>query len=206
MTTFYIVRHGESDGNIQQTVQGHTESSLTPKGLEQAKSLAQDLEKVNFDIIFSSDSLRAKETAKIIGSLLNIPIKTTRKLRERTQGKFEGMKTNKFLGLYSEWNTLTHKEKLAHKFDDSQESFDDAMRRFNPFLKKVAKEYDGKIVLVVTHGGIIRGFLINQGYGDFDNIGGIANCGYIKVLYKNNKFFISETNGLKTWKENIPKN
>jgi probable phosphoglycerate mutase len=206
MITFYIVRHGESEGNIQNVVQGHIETHLTTKGKEQAKALALKLKNKSFDAIYSSSSLRAKETAEIIASIINVSVNTSDLLKERTQGKFEGMKTDDFLNLYTEWDTLSHEEKLAHKFHETQESFYDAMDRFVPFLKEVAKKHQDQTVLIVTHGGIIRGFLITQRYGDFDSIGGIENCGYIQVNYDNKDFRIKKTYGLKTWNKTVNKN
>ena len=62
MTTIYIVRHGETKWNVKQLMQGHKDSPLTEKGIEQAEEIKKELKNIHFYRIFSSDLLRAKRT------------------------------------------------------------------------------------------------------------------------------------------------
>ena len=85
----YIVRHGQTDCNDKKIVQGWLNSELNEFGIQQAKNVADELEGVLFDIIYSSDLNRAYNTAKIIAE--NLPnysgeIKTDSRLRERCLG------------------------------------------------------------------------------------------------------------------------
>jgi len=88
----YIVRHGETDWNVKELLQGHADIPLNKFGEEQAKQLAKKLTKVNFAIAFTSDLLRAKKTAEIIALEKKIVVRTTKTLRERYFGHFEGTK------------------------------------------------------------------------------------------------------------------
>ena len=60
MTTFYIVRHGQTDWNVDRIVQGHKDSELTASGRAQAKDVAEKFKEIQFDHVFSSDLLRAR--------------------------------------------------------------------------------------------------------------------------------------------------
>lgn len=84
--TFYIVRHGETEWNVKGLVQGHTDIPLTKKGKRQARQLAKKLSRINFNAVFSSDLLRAKQTAQLIALEKKIAVKTTQALREETDG------------------------------------------------------------------------------------------------------------------------
>ena len=67
-------------------IQGHSDSPLTAQGITQAKELAKKLKNVKFDLIFSSDLLRAKRTAEIIALEHKLFVQTSKLLRERDFG------------------------------------------------------------------------------------------------------------------------
>src|SRR5258708_18492 len=90
LTTFYMVRHGQTDWNKQHRLQGTVDNSLNEMGEQQAKELADVLKDVSFDLAFSSDLLRAKRTAEIIVLEKKLHVATTGLLRERSFGKHEG--------------------------------------------------------------------------------------------------------------------
>lgn len=208
-TIFYIVRHGESLANVKRIVQGYSEgkgdTSLSDKGKKQSGDLAKFFENLEVDVIYSSDSKRAKETALIISTALHLPIHTSQELRERSFGKYEGMKADDFLAMYKDnFKKLSIQKKMEFQIDENEESNLHAVKRLTNFLKNIAQNNIGKTIIVITHGGIIRPFLIYNDMGDFDQIGGIVNCGYIKVLVHNSSFLVEETKGIKTWQEKHP--
>src|SRR5262245_33677433 len=90
LTTFVIVRHGETDWNKKKLIQGQTNISLNETGEKQAKKIATKFKEINFDLAFSSDLLRAKRTTEIIALEKHLAVETTKALRERTFGKLEG--------------------------------------------------------------------------------------------------------------------
>src|SRR5437868_2038959 len=96
MTTFYIMRHGETEWNVQKLMQGHEDSPLTAAGEAQIQERVQDFADVHFDQVFSSDLLRAQRTAELLTIERQLAINTTRLLRERTFGKYEGKTGEEF--------------------------------------------------------------------------------------------------------------
>ncbi|HEX9332176.1 MAG TPA: histidine phosphatase family protein [Anaerolineales bacterium] len=91
--TFVFLRHGESVGNAEARWQGQSDYVLTEKGREQARALVKrwKSENVKFDLIISSPLVRAKETAEIIASALNMRVKFDPILLERHIGEMEGL-------------------------------------------------------------------------------------------------------------------
>ncbi len=100
MTTLYLVRHGQTEFNVQKRVQGMADSALTPKGIADAKALGQGFKtkNIHFDAAFASDLTRAVDTAHFVLSGLDepIPVTTLMGLREENYGKFEGQLANDF--------------------------------------------------------------------------------------------------------------
>ncbi len=92
---FYIcfLRHGESVGNAEARWQGQSDFPLTDTGRAQARALAErwKRENQNFDLAIASPLLRAKETAEIVASALNLPIEFDPLWLERDNGEFSGL-------------------------------------------------------------------------------------------------------------------
>src|SRR5207248_196990 len=86
-TTFYFVRHGESEGNAAHVFTGQTDSPLTARGRQQAEIVADELAKVKFDRIVSSDLSRTRDTAEVIPKLHRTPGGNTSISIVHTDGK-----------------------------------------------------------------------------------------------------------------------
>lgn len=147
-----FVRHGESEGNRFGLVQGHLDFHLSTEGREQAKKLAGEIRKFIGDkkpLVFSSDLVRAWETAMIICEelKLNSPIPDQR-LRERDMGKLQNLHWTAV-----DWDTVNAKDPPAGVLESRQEF----IRRIKDFLKFMLchKKTTGQIVVAVTHGGTI---------------------------------------------------
>lgn len=199
---FYIVRHGETEWNVMQRIQGQLDSPLTKRGLKQAKEIGEKLNHIKFDAIFSSDLLRAKKTAEIINLNKKLEIATTKSLRERTFGEHDGSLgdeyTKKIKDLLSKYKTLSEKDKWSFKFAKGYESDEELVSRFITFLREIAIGYQGKTVLIVTHGGNIRTLLTRLDYAEHGRLtpGTFKNAGYIKVESDGIDFFIKEVEGV----------
>jgi len=204
LTTIYIVRHGETEWNLKEIMQGHVDSPLTAKGHEQAMSLAIKLREIKFDAIFSSDLARAQKTAEYIAIEKKLAIITTRALRERCYGKYDGRPRHYFFDDFRRYlkkrGELSEEERFKFKLHKSVESDFEGASRFIISLREIAVGYPGKTVLVVTHGGIMRCFLIKLGYVSYKEIpvGAmfISNGAYIKIESDGVDFFIKETIGI----------
>jgi len=139
----YLIRHGETDWNTKFLFQGQSDTELNKTGIMQAKYIAKEFKGRKIAGIISSDLKRAQKTAAIIASACGCvrKIKTDRRLRERHYGNLEG----KLYELYR------HKNK-----DFTGEKDSKFFPRVNAAFKAIIKEYKGKDIIVVTHGGVVR--------------------------------------------------
>ncbi len=150
MTLFYVVRHGNTELNYKDMLQGHIDSPLTDQGYQDAYFLANKLKKIKFDAIFSSDLGRAFITAHIIADSLDLTNKIFRDkaLREIDFGKLTGRLRVEVIEKY-----LKIKKNSKIKAPEG-ESYSDVKNRVIKNLFKISKKY--KNVLIVTHSGCIR--------------------------------------------------
>ena len=181
-----MVRHGESDHNVNDLVQGHTPSKLTPKGKFQAKSVANFLKTENINKIYSSDLTRAKETAEIINESFNKDLQFFKVLRERSFGDYENGSFEDFHKAVAESNKKYHQFKPKNG-----ESCEEKGEKMMEFINQISKENEKNTVLIVTHGGnilevLFRGLnLSRENYKEYNP----RNCAVtILELGANGKF------------------
>ena len=196
MTTFYLIRHGETEWNVKDLLQGTSDSPLTQKGINDAKKVAKNLSKIKFDLVFSSDLMRAKRTADIIALEHNLTVETNKLLRERYFGHLEGKSNDEFREWAKAFKDLTDKERFATKISEDIESDEEIATRLIQFIREIAIGNPEKIILAVSHGGILKSLLIHLGFGTYKQIRMIGNGGYVKLESDGTDFFIKEVKGL----------
>ncbi len=204
VTTIYVVRHGESESNVFARENpdkpashfGEFGSSLTLKGREQAEKLANRLKNIDISAILSSDLNRAEETAEIIAAEHKLSVITSRTLRERFFG--EHMSAVKKREIEKAFDTMSEEEKFAFRYFENGESGHDVVKRFKNFLGEVVQIYNNKTIIVVSHGYIMRSFLIHEKYAKYDELlgGSIKNAGYFVVEADDKTFTITEKHGI----------
>ena len=155
VTTVYVVRHCESTGNVEHRFQGQFDAPITPKGEKQLELLSLRFRNVHLDAIFTSPLERAYRTAQAVNRFHDLPIQKLDALLEMNVGEMENL----------------HLEEIADKFpvvaknwDESPdlcefpggETMEQAYDRINTALDRIIAEYQGKTVLLSTHGGLIR--------------------------------------------------
>jgi len=91
MITLVLIRHGETDWNVEGRWQGQADSPLNGRGREQAMRVAEYHKQFGFRALYSSDLRRAMETAQIIGDELGLPVIAEPRLREINLGKWQGL-------------------------------------------------------------------------------------------------------------------
>ena len=197
LTTFYVIRHGETESNVKKIIQGQLDSPLTKKGIEEIKHIAKKLKGIKFDYAFSSDLLRAKRTAEIIALEHKLEVQTTKLLRERRFGKFEGKPEIDFASVAETRRKLAAEQRYSHKIHGI-ESDKEIVERFVTFMREVAIAKPGKKILAVTHGGLIRFFLIKLGVGDHNTLraGTVKNGAFVKIETDGIDFFVKEMSGV----------
>ncbi|CAG8552861.1 12402_t:CDS:2, partial [Cetraspora pellucida] len=161
MLHFTVVRHGETNSNLNHILQGHIDTELNKTGKEQAEIVGRRLRKLKFDHIYTSDLSRAKKTAEAINKHHpDTPFALDIRLRERDIGKLSGKSIQDALNLIREEGT---------KWEDYGESEEDFKGRVVDFFNDMIathlpKNYPGSSsqnkrnshILLVTHGGVIN--------------------------------------------------
>ena len=164
-TIIYLIRHAETadENGIRNTNEDpqmiNEKEILSVHGEEQSKRLSENTELNNIDIIWSSNYTRAKATAKYIANNNNLPINLDSNLSERRLGNLkelgEFMKDKKT-------QDPSQEQLLYREFKTTNgESAEDTRERMTKFFNRILKEYEGKKIVVVSHGGSIKFFLLN---------------------------------------------
>lgn len=164
-TIIYLIRHAETVDekgirNTDETMQEINEKEiLSIEGEEDSKKLSENNELNNIDIIWCSSYTRAKQTAKYIASKNNMQYNLDKRLCERKLGNIEDLA--KFMN--DKETRDPSREQLAFpKFKTRDgESANDTNKRMNEFINEILKEYKGKRIAVVSHGGSIKFYLLS---------------------------------------------
>ncbi len=191
MTRFYIVRHGQSEGNATRRFLGHTDLDLTELGHKQGEKTAQYLKDKGIDVIYSSDLIRAYNTAKYLGDLIGIePIKT-QALREIFAGEWEGRELKDILENYQ--NYYIWLNDFGNVRCDGGESTLELQKRIEAELIRIAGENEGKTVMIATHAAAIRvmsciwlGIELSQA----KDLSWVTNASVTDVTYDNGKWIV----------------
>ena len=145
-----LLRHGQTDWNIDLRLQGTTDIPLNQKGIEQVEHAAKHLRN-EWDLVLSSPLSRAKDSAQIVAKVLGVDrVVVEPKLLERSFGIGEGM-------TYAQWQ-----EKFADlDHIPGAESKADIEARAVDLLQHFSDTYKGMRVLTVSHGALIR-FVLSE--------------------------------------------
>jgi probable phosphoglycerate mutase len=192
-------RHGQTDWNVENRFQGHSDIPLNKVGHYQASEAAQVLAALRPDRIISSDLIRAQETAAALAALTDIKVEINPNLRETDGGLWEGK-------LASE-NRATHGELFANWYEGGDEPAgvtgerrSDVAKRAVAVIEKEITNFSGTIVFV-THGGTVRsvlGSILKLPIAQWGVIGGLSNaCWSVLELTKHHtgsRWYLAEHN------------
>ena len=154
-TLLCLVRHGETAWNAEGRVQGQLDVPLNGVGLAQARSVANALCNERFDAIYSSDLARVTQTAEPLARLLQIPVKTDPRLRERHYGFFQTLTYAEVKAQHPGDYARFRNRELAYDFR-SGESLQAFYDRSIACLSEIAGRHPGESILVFTHGGVLE--------------------------------------------------
>lgn len=165
MSKLILIRHGESQWNLENRFTGWVDVPLSPKGVEEAKAAAKKLAGYKFDYAFSSVLIRADETLRIILEALGqsaVPVEKDKALNERMYGDLQGL----------------NKAETAKKYGDDQvkiwrrsydvrppggESLKDTADRVLPYYESRIKPHvlKGETILIAAHGNSLRALVMH---------------------------------------------
>jgi len=176
----YVTRHGQTDYNKKELMQGRIDIPLNETGMEQARATKTKIGDVKFDAVYASPLTRAVQTASIIGDIDPSNIITDDCIIEADFGKYDGVNYYKVALPMTAYWTLPE----IFPAPSGVETIKEMVNRTKSFLTELEqKDYEN--VLVVCHGGIIRPI---RGY--FEN----AKRGYIwRPRPKNCEIFVYES-------------
>lgn len=154
-TRIYLVRHGETDWNASGKFQGHSDIALTERGREQAALLSARLSQEKISAFYSSDLIRARETAEILANSHRLNVNCLKELREINFGQWEGLTSQEISHNYGDLSTQWWASPLTTQIPDG-ESLQEVVLRCKGSLDTIITKHTGENAVVVAHGGVIR--------------------------------------------------
>ena len=209
MTTIYLIRHAEADGNLYRRAHGWYDSVITDRGYRQIAALAKRFASTRFDAVYSSDRRRTMTTALSVYKTHGLPLVTTPRVREIGIGVWED----------HPWAELerTDGEQLerfntdaAHWHVAGGEHLPDVRERMIGALREIAEAHTNGTATVFSHGMAIRltvGTLQGLSLHEIDGTGHAENTAVSRLEYENGAFRVAYRddashleNGLQTLK------
>jgi probable phosphoglycerate mutase len=153
-TRLCIVRHGETAWNAEHRVQGQLDVPLNAVGHAQARAAAKVLAQERFDVAYSSDLTRARQTAAPTVVRLSLDLRLEKDLRERHYGIFERLTYAEVKVRFPEDYARFEARDPEYAFR-SGESLTDFSARSVSVLSKIVARHENQSILVFTHGGVL---------------------------------------------------
>lgn len=150
MTRLVLIRHGETDWNVEGRYQGQADPPLNGRGLAQAKRLAEELEQARLEVLYTSSLLRARQTAEIICEHLGIPLQVEPRMKEIDQGDWQTRLRVEIEDLYPElfqrWET-----EPWQVTPPKGEHLGEVQRRVNAAVDEILGRHPGQTIGIVAH-------------------------------------------------------
>lgn len=154
-TTFLLCRHGQSEWNAQQRIQGQSPAAggLTAQGRAEAELLGRRLHTLGAEVLISSDLLRARQTAEIAGQSLGLTPQLDPRWREIDLGKWQGLTIAE---VEVGWPNAPQMRELDLPRGEIGETGVQLQARTVAALADLHQTYPGRVIAVVCHGGNVR--------------------------------------------------
>lgn len=160
----YIIRHGETDWNVQGRLQGQTNIDLNENGVRLARVTAEGMKNIKIDMAITSPLIRAKRTAQIVLRDRQVPILEDDRIKELSFGAWEGLGCHKdnFEIPTDNFNDFYFK---PYEFipGEGGEKIPELLKRTKEFYQEVISnpDYQDKSILIASHGCAVRAILNN---------------------------------------------
>ncbi len=153
-TRICIVRHGETDWNLERRLQGQLDTNLNAAGRAQAEATARGLAQHAFTALYSSDLMRTMQTAMVMAERLALNVHPEPGLRERHYGVFQGLTATELARDYPEAHARFLTRDPDYDFDHG-ESLRNFATRVTQTVERIASHHAGQTLLLLTHGGVL---------------------------------------------------
>jgi len=194
MTEIILVRHGETEWNVNEVFRGSLDIELNQTGIKQAKLLAEYLSNLKIDAIYSSPLKRALATAEIIATYHKLNVEIAPGLIDFDYGKWQGLPhqevKDKYKKLYAEWINSPEKVKIP-----AGGSLNDVRKRATGVVDNVIAKYEGTVILVSHRvvNKVLICALLGLDNSHFWNIR-LDTCGITTFIYENERFILTKHN------------
>ncbi len=153
-TMLYLMRHGAIETSKEKRFVGQIDPPLSPDGREQSELQGRQLRDIPFSRVWCSDLKRAYETAAIVCRDSGLRLQPAPQLREINLGRWDGIAMSQIREAFPDlWQARG--EDIGHFRPPGAESFSDLQQRAVPFIRHIADQSAGNM-LIVTHAGVIR--------------------------------------------------
>jgi 2,3-bisphosphoglycerate-dependent phosphoglycerate mutase len=164
MARLVLLRHGESQWNLENRFTGWVDVPLSPKGIEEAKQAGEKLRGFTFDRAFTSVLSRANETLRIVLETTGqptIPIEKDKALNERMYGDLQGLNKAETAKKYGDAQVKIWRRSYDVK-PPGGESLKDTAERALPYYEKMIRPYllKGETVIIAAHGNSLRALVM----------------------------------------------
>jgi broad specificity phosphatase PhoE len=151
LTELWLVRHGQTDWNLEGRYQGGADTLMNLYGIEQVQGIIPQLEKIHFDALYTSHLQRAYQSAEILAQALKLKIILDERLREISLGEWEGMLFTDIKQQYASEIEERQRNPLAFR-PPGGETIGEVAARMAAAADDISRQFPGGVVLVVSHG------------------------------------------------------
>ncbi len=164
MARLILLRHGESQWNLENRFTGLVDVPLSPRGIQEAKDAGEKLRSFTFDRAFTSVLARANETLRLVLEAIGqtaIPIEKDKALNERMYGELQGLNKDETVKKYGEAQVKIWRRSYDVR-PPGGESLKDTAERVLPYYEQTIKPYvlKGDTILVAAHGNSLRALIM----------------------------------------------
>lgn len=154
--SFYFIRHGQTDWNLEKRFLGQTDMPLNATGIKQAEDAGPRLEAVGLQAVVTSDLIRARQTAEAIAATLELPVYVNAAIRERNLGMFEGHTEEELKAMEAKGLLPVSAPVEGNGFPcpPEGETFDGFVGRVIEGFRQSLDDYEDKQLLFVGHMGV----------------------------------------------------
>ena len=164
MARLVLLRHGESQWNLENRFTGWVDVPLSPRGIQEAKNAGDTLRGFTFDRAFTSVLVRANDTLRLVLDAIgqsNIPIEKDKALNERMYGELQGLNKDETVKKYGEAQVKIWRRSYDVR-PPGGESLKDTAERVLPYYERTIKPYllKGDTILIAAHGNSLRALIM----------------------------------------------
>ncbi len=159
VTKILIIRHGETEWNAERRIQGHRDVPLNERGIRQAERAAAALAGEALAAVYSSDLLRATQTADALAAPRGLVVHPDAGLREAAFGAWEGLDEKQIRARYPEEYRLWRGNSLLHR-PPGGEGIPEVQARAGAVYDRILSQHAGQSVAIVSHGGPIKALVL----------------------------------------------